>query len=169
VDPMQETLLHVSSVLLVPVVAILLFLLATSFLELGSFLRELVDRRRGLVARVDRFAAFARDRAEEPRETVTELDRIEKALTRRIDRNTIVSRIGPMLGLAGTLIPLGPALHELTKADFSLFADKIVVAFTTTVAGLVVCAIRFVVGSIRARWYEEDLRAMEALAGGPDA
>ncbi|MEZ5988392.1 MAG: MotA/TolQ/ExbB proton channel family protein [Planctomycetota bacterium] len=165
---LQDALLQVSTALLVPVLALLLVLLAGSFVALGAFLRELRDRRRdgsGVVRDiVPVLAAATADPAEQHRR----LAALEARLTRRIDRGALASRLGPILGLAGTLIPLGPALRELGGSDLTAFADKIVVAFTTTVAGLAVCAIHYGVASVRARWYEDDLRVIEGLVGGVD-
>ncbi|MCB9880545.1 MAG: MotA/TolQ/ExbB proton channel family protein [Planctomycetes bacterium] len=162
---LQDALLHLSEALLVPVIGILLLLVVTSFLGLGAFLREAKDRRSGTRCRVAAFVGVAGNNGDDVSRLRTEMERVQAVLSRRIDRDVIISRVAPMLGLAGTLIPLGPALHQLGTSDFTVFADKIVVAFTTTVAGLVVCAIRYIVSSVRARWYEDDLRRIEAIVG----
>ncbi len=70
-------------------------------------------------------------------------------------------RVGPMLGLMGTLIPLGPALIGLAKGDIKQLADSLVIAFTTTVVGIVVGGICYGAATIRARWYRQDLSDLE--------
>jgi biopolymer transport protein ExbB/TolQ len=88
----------------------------------------------------------------------------EQARNRRIVRITdIIARLGPMLGLLGTLIPLGPGLIALGQGDTFTLSRSLISAFDTTVAGLASAAIAFVVSNIRKSWYENDLSAMEAV------
>ena len=47
-----------------------------------------------------------------------------------------LSKMGPMLGLMGTLIPMGPALVGLSSGDIASMAYNMQVAFATTVIGL---------------------------------
>ena len=75
----------------------------------------------------------------------------------------LISRIAPMFGLMGTLIPLGPGLIALGQGDTKTLADSMLIAFDTTVAGLISAAVCFVISGIRKRWYENYLTAMEAI------
>ena len=45
-------------------------------------------------------------------------------------------KLGPMLGLMGTLIPMGPALVGLAAGDITSMAYNMQVAFATTVVGI---------------------------------
>lgn len=47
------------------------------------------------------------------------LQQEEIEVTSRLDRSRALVRIGPMLGLAGTIIPLGPALQALLGGDMA--------------------------------------------------
>lgn len=73
-------------------------------------------------------------------------------------------RVGPMLGLMGTLIPLGPALLGLAQGDIKQLSDNLVIAFTTTVVGIVVGGICYGAATIRTRWYRQDLSDLEYAA-----
>ena len=77
-------------------------------------------------------------------------------------RNNIMARIAPMIGLMGTLIPLGPGIEALGRADTAALSSSLLVAFDTTVAGLVVAAVCLAVGKIRGNWYENYLTALDA-------
>ncbi len=77
-------------------------------------------------------------------------------------RNNTAARVAPMLGLMGTLIPLGPGIEALGRADTSALSSSLLVAFDTTVAGLVVAAVCLVIGKIRGNWYEDYLSALDA-------
>lgn len=82
---------------------------------------------------------------------------------KRIERTDIVTRIGPTLGLMGTLIPMGPGLAALGAGDVNTLANAIIVAFDTTVVGIGAGAVGYFVSKIRRRWYEEDLSNLDAL------
>lgn len=86
---------------------------------------------------------------------------LEHLAVRRIERSDFLARIAPMLGLMGTLIPLGPGLAALGSGELSILTTAMSVAFDTTVLGLLVGIIGFVLGRIRRRWYDDALRRME--------
>lgn len=85
------------------------------------------------------------------------LDRTEAALARRIDRARTWVRLAPALGLAGTLIPLGPALVALAENDLAALSDRLILAFGTTVLGLLAGGFSWVVMNTQDRWYRLDL------------
>lgn len=87
----------------------------------------------------------------------------ETKLGKTIERTDIVTRIGPTLGLMGTLIPMGPGLAALGAGDVNTLASAIIVAFDTTVVGIGSGAVGYFVSKIRRRWYEEDLSNLDAL------
>lgn len=89
------------------------------------------------------------------------IDAFEALAERRIERTDFLTRIAPMLGLMGTLIPLGPGLSALGEGDLSILTTAMSVAFDTTVLGLLVGIIGFVIGRLRRRWYEQVLSFME--------
>lgn len=66
-------------------------------------------------------------------------------------------KFGPALGLMGTLIPLGPALVGLAAGDLQTMARNLQIAFATTVVGLLVSLIAYVLVSIHQRWAARDL------------
>lgn len=83
----------------------------------------------------------------------------EQTARRRLERTDILTRVSPMLGLMGTLIPLGPGLAGLGQGDLSILTNAVTVAFDTTVMGLLAGIIGFVLGRLRRRWYDEILSA----------
>ena len=70
-------------------------------------------------------------------------------------------RIGPMLGLMGTLIPMGPALVSLASGDIASMAMNMQVAFATTVVGIFCGGIGFVVQMVTKRWFVEDVHWLQ--------
>ena len=77
-------------------------------------------------------------------------------------RNNMAARVSPMIGLMGTLIPLGPGIQALGNADTAALSSSLLIAFDTTVAGLIVAAICLIIGKIRGIWYNGYMGALDA-------
>ncbi len=82
-------------------------------------------------------------------------------LAKSLDFIKIMIRIGPALGLIGTLIPMGTGLAGLGQGDMTKLTSDLVIAFTTTVVGLALGGIAYTIYTIRKRWIDEDIRIME--------
>ncbi|SFL60789.1 Biopolymer transport protein ExbB/TolQ [Methanobrevibacter olleyae] len=79
----------------------------------------------------------------------------EVSMAKSLEKIDILTRIGPTLGLMGTLIPMGPGLAALGSGDVSTLASAIIIAFDTTVVGIGSGAVAYVISKVRRRWYEE--------------
>ncbi|MEC9483901.1 MAG: MotA/TolQ/ExbB proton channel family protein [Halomonas sp.] len=110
------------------------------------------------IALADRWLALPRLRRHGVPDQVAHLGR------RRIERADLLARVGPMLGLMGTLIPLGPGLAALGRGELEALAEAVTLAFDTTVMGLLTGMVGFVLGRLRRRWYDGVLDALEAEA-----
>lgn len=75
-----------------------------------------------------------------------------------------LTKLGPILGLMGTLIPMGPALVGLSTGDIASMAYNMQVAFATTVIGLFAGAIGFLTQQVKQRWYLQDMTNLEFVA-----
>lgn len=74
---------------------------------------------------------------------------------RTVKVTDLIARIAPMFGLMGTLIPLGPGLIALGQGDTKTLSDSLMIAFDTTIAGLVSGAVSYFISGIRKSWYEQ--------------
>lgn len=92
------------------------------------------------------------------------LDEYQLAAEKDLATPKMLSKMGPMLGLMGTLIPMGPALVGLSTGDIASMAYNMQVAFATTVVGLFAAAVGFVALQIKQRWYQKDLSRLEFIA-----
>jgi hypothetical protein len=92
------------------------------------------------------------------------LQDINFEMTKKLERSRFVARVGPMFGLMGTLIPMGPALLGLSAGDIDTLANNLIIAFGTTVVGLMAGAIGFMVATVRTRWYKHDISDIEYLS-----
>jgi len=99
-----------------------------------------------------------------------QLQTCDEEMSKRLERTRTMVRIGPILGLMGTLIPMGPALLALTEGDVNTLATSLIFAFGTTVLGLLVGGVAYVITTVRQHWYDRDINDIryicEMLFGG---
>ena len=88
----------------------------------------------------------------------------ETRLIKKTNKADILVRVGPSLGLLGTLIPLGPGLAALGSGDIATLAESLTIAFDTTVTGLTVGALSFLISKYKKQWYESELIDVETVA-----
>ena len=74
-----------------------------------------------------------------------------------------LAKMGPVLGLMGTLIPMGPALVGLSSGDIASMAYNMQVAFATTVVGLVIGAIGTLIIQMKKRWLAADASRLDFI------
>ncbi len=87
----------------------------------------------------------------------------EEKTFKSLQKTDIITRIGPTLGLMGTLIPMGPGLAALGAGDINTLASSLTVAFNTTIVGIGSGALCYVIGKIRSGWYDRYLSDLDAL------
>ncbi len=66
-----------------------------------------------------------------------------------------------MLGLAATMIPMGPALKALGDGELGDVSRSLMVAFSAVILALIAAALGYWVVSVRRRWYASDLLTLE--------
>ena len=88
----------------------------------------------------------------------------ETKLIKSTNKTDVLVRLGPILGLLGTLIPLGPGLAALGSGDINTLAEALTIAFDTTVTGLLIGALGYLVSKFKKQWYESDLIVLETIA-----
>ncbi|MDR1358148.1 MAG: MotA/TolQ/ExbB proton channel family protein, partial [Coriobacteriales bacterium] len=91
-----------------------------------------------------------------------EINATEKHYKRRLAWTDTFAKIGPMLGLMGTLIPLGPGIVALGQGNTQQLSSSLLVAFDATVCGLVVACVALIISKIRSGWYEEYIETLES-------
>ncbi len=175
----------VSSSLFVPVLFTLALLVVWAVFYAGQFFRTWISRRRlpdlgdalpqkilsgncdtclpsNVVRVIRRLEPL---RAKEDEILVVNLLRdSELALWRSLDKLKIMIRLGPGLGLIGTLIPMGVGLASLGQGDIAQLSQELVVAFTTTVVGMALGLFAYVLFTVQRRWIEADIKNMALAA-----
>ena len=117
----------------------------------------------GMATALDAFAAHAGEPGADTR-LAKELAEFDFGRQRRLARTRLLVRVGPALGLMGTLIPLSPALEGLADGNVRVLTDNLRVAFSVTVIGLLIGALAFAISLVRDRLYAQDLSDLEYVA-----
>ena len=88
----------------------------------------------------------------------------EDRIRAHVTGSRVLVKVGPSLGLVGTLIPMGTALAALASGNLEAMAGQMIVAFTTTIIGIVSGIIAFVILTIRQNWVGETVRELRFIA-----
>ena len=186
----SDILYWISTGLLVPVIVLLIILFIRSLLLIGSFFGQYVAIRKTEALLKQEFDQLTPDTVAGLGERLPEragtlvigyirrmletgksqahrqrlLADYEIMADKDLAISKTLSKMGPMLGLMGTLIPMGPALVGLSTGDISSMAYNLQVAFATTVVGLFAAAIGFITQQVKQRWYLQDMTHLEFLA-----
>ena len=107
---------------------------------------------------------LSREGAEPDAEIALCLRAEEERIGREVDRLRVIVKVGPSLGLLGTLIPMGTALAALAAGNLEGMANNLIIAFTTTVVGLAAGTVAYVITSAKARWAAEEMNRLEYVA-----
>lgn len=181
-----NVLYWISTGLLIPIIALLLFSFVKSLMLLGGFFGMYINRlkyikdQKGLLndlhnnkEGLTKLTALKGNKLftehlqrvanSNQNEAVGEkvLADFEIASEKDLSNSKSLARLGPMLGLMGTLIPMGPALVGLAAGDIASMAQNMQVAFSTTVVGLFAGGIGYLTQLVKQRWYIEDLNNLE--------
>lgn len=165
IDTIREALHIAAGVLIWPVLIGLLGLAGATLMSLGMALREGFERRGGRSRIRDEASQHMRDMAAQKGANLdVSLERVlqagEVALMKPVKLLTLAVRVGPALGLMGTLIPMAYALQGLASGNLPALASNLVTAFAATVIGLAVSVICYLLAALRDGWAQEDARAL---------
>lgn len=187
----SDILYWISTGLLVPVIILLIVLFGRALLLIGSFFGQYLSVRKTEAMLKTEFDQLTADNVAtladrlpstlnkslvvqyiqqmlQHKDSEPHLQKLladfDIAAAKDLATSKTLSKMGPMLGLMGTLIPMGPALVGLAAGDIGSMAYNMQVAFATTVVGLFSAAIGFITGQVKSRWYQHDSVNLQFLA-----
>lgn len=186
----SDILYWISTGLLVPVIVLLIVLFGRALLLVGSFYGQYLSIRKTEAllrnelnaltpATVTELAAKLPEKSsslvisyirqvleahDSPAQVQRLLANFEIAADKDLAISKTLTKLGPILGLMGTLIPMGPALAGLASGDIASMAYNMQIAFATTVVGLVAGAVGFLTQQVKQRWYLQDMTNLEFLS-----
>lgn len=181
-DTISEILFWVANSLLIPDIIALLLLFVRSLLLVGSFYNHFITKQKNDKLLNDLIQNLSAEKVEnlksilpqkdnslyikylrkllsrEPSEAYSEylISNFETEADKDLSISKILAKIGPVLGLIGTLIAMSPALVNLSSGDVSGMAYNMQIVFATTVIGLVVSMVGLITLQLKQRWYSQE-------------
>ena len=181
-DTISEILFCVANSLLIPDIIALLLLFVRSLLLVGSFYNHFITKQKNDKLLNDLIQNLSAEKVEdlksilpqkdnslyikylrrllsrEPSEAYSEylISNFETEADKDLSISKILAKIGPVLGLIGTLIAMSPALVNLSSGDVSGMAYNMQIVFATTVIGLVVSMAGLITLQFKQRWYLQE-------------
>lgn len=156
---MIEMLMYqVGQLFLLPVLGLVALLFLYALYVLGGFVVQALQRRNPLYGRGFPLLSHAE---KFPEASEDELDLFAHKL---LEPERLASRIAPMLGLVGTMIPMGPALKSLSDGNLAQVSGSLTVAFSAVILALIAASITYYVSNVRRRWLAEEMVSLQHKA-----
>lgn len=189
-EAISKALFWLSNSLLIPDIILLLLLFGRSVLLVGGLYSQFMTKRktdrllasaiknltpeglgplRALLPQrnTSLFVAYLRDLlTSPPSEAYSDylLSAFENRVEKELSQSRLMAKIGPVLGLIGTLIAMSPALVGLSTGDVAGMAYNMQIVFATTVVGLVISGIGLVTLQVKQRWYAAEVNKLDYVA-----
>lgn len=183
----SKMLFWVANSLLIPDILILLFLFVRALILIGGTYNMYMAKRKNdkqfdlLVkdGKIDElraalpekdnslYVAYLRDLLSHPANNDYSdflLTKFENEAEKDVSMSKMLAKIGPVLGLIGTLISMSPALVGLSTGDISGMAYNMQVVFATTVVGLVISAVGLISMQFKQRWYAKSVNNLDYVS-----
>ena len=181
-DTISEILFWVANSLLIPDIIALLLLFIRSLLLVGSFYNHFITKQKNDKLLNNLIQDLSAEKVENLKSILPQKDNslyikyLRRLLSRELSEayseylisnfeteadkdlsiSKILAKIGPVLGLIGTLIAMSPALVNLSSGDVSGMAYNMQIVFATTVIGLVVSMVGLITLQFKQRWYSQE-------------
>ena len=188
-DNISQILFLVSDSLLIPDIIVLLVLFVRALFLVGSFYNQYITKYKNERQLRPILNQLTPERMEELQTALPEKDNslyikyLRAILARPADdtyadymitnfendaekdvvTSKLLAKVGPVLGLIGTLIAMSPALTGLSQGDISKMASNMQVVFATTVVGLVVSLVGLVTLQFKQRWYAKEVNQLDYI------
>ena len=189
-DQISKVFFVISYSLLIPDILFLILLFIRSLILVGGFYNSFMQRRR-LTALLGDVRSLNAENLSEiagrmpksnrspfvdhldellTREGLTEdyanylISSYENVCEKDLSLSKLLTKVGPALGLVGTLIAMSPALVGLSSGDIGAMAYNMQVVFATTVVGLVISLAGLVTLQYKQRWYTKDVALLDYIS-----
>ena len=188
-DNISQILFLVSDSLLIPDIIVLLVLFVRALFLVGSFYNQYITKYKNERQLRPILNQLTPERMEELQAALPEkdnslyikylraiLDRpaddtyadymitnFENEAEKDVVTSKLLAKVGPVLGLIGTLIAMSPALTGLSQGDISKMASNMQVVFATTEVGLVVSLVGLVTLQFKQRWYAKEVNQLDYI------
>ena len=161
----SKALFGIANILLIPDVMMLIIFFLRSIVLLVTTSMQYANRRRG-----GHGSLYTKYRSllyeSEPSEAYADYlaAQMEAEAAKDVNLSRLLTKLGPVLGLIGTLISMSPALVGLSTGDISGMAYNMQVVFSATVVGLVISVVGLFTQQLKSRWHQQDISRLEYIA-----
>ena len=188
-DNISQILFLVSDSLLIPDIIVLLVLFVRALFLVGSFYNQYITKYKNERQLRPILNQLTPERMEELQAVLPEknnslyikylrailarpaddtyadymITNFENDAEKDVVTSKLLAKVGPVLGLIGTLIAMSPALTGLSQGDISKMASNMQVVFATTVVGLVVSLVGLVTLQFKQRWYAKEVNQLDYI------
>ena len=188
-DNISQILFLVSDSLLIPDIIVLLVLFVRALFLVGSFYNQYITKYKNERQLRPILNQLTPERMEELQAALPEknnslyikylrailarpaddtyadymITNFENDAEKDVVTSKLLAKVGPVLGLIGTLIAMSPALTGLSQGDISKMASNMQVVFATTVVGLVVSLVGLVTLQFKQRWYAKEVNQLDYI------
>lgn len=121
----------------------------------------LLKRQKSALLELTRHPDFSEDMLMSLADNIVEAE--QSHYDRVLSVTNLISKLAPMVGLLGTLIPLGPGIIALGQGDTQTLSESMLTAFDTTIAGLLTAGVCLVIHTFRRHWYAAYMSDLETL------
>ena len=161
-DYVSKLLFGIANILLIPdILLLIIFFIRSLILLVTTYKQYTVRQRDGGSSLYTKYSAMLRDH--EPDEAYGDylVAQLEVEAAKDVNLSRLLTKLGPVLGLIGTLISMSPALVGLSTGDISGMAYNMQVVFSATVVGLVISIVGLFTQQLKSRWYQQDISRLE--------
>lgn len=161
-DFISKALFGIANALLIPDIILLIFFFVRALILLGTTYTQFMKRRsKGHGELFAKYLSILQ--GHEPSEAYSDyvVAQFEAEAQKDVNLSRLLTKLGPVLGLIGTLISMSPALVGLSTGDIAGMAYNMQVVFSATVVGLFISAIGLFTQQLKSRWYAKDASRLD--------
>ena len=161
----SRVLFGIANILLIPdVILLILFFIRSIILLVTTSMQYASRRKDGYGSLYTKYRALLY--RQEPSEAYADYlaAQMEAEAAKDVNLSRLLTKLGPVLGLIGTLISMSPALVGLSTGDISGMAYNMQVVFSATVVGLVISVIGLFTQQLKSRWHQQDISRLEYVS-----
>ena len=161
----SRVLFGIANILLIPdVILLILFFIRSIILLVTTSMQYASRRKDGYGSLYTKYRALLY--RQEPSEAYADYlaAQMEAEASNDVNLSRLLTKLGPVLGLIGTLISMSPALVGLSTGDISGMAYNMQVVFSATVVGLVISVVGLFTQQLKSRWHQQDISRLEYVS-----
>lgn len=161
----SRALFGIANILLIPdVIMLILFFIRSIILLVTTSMQYANRRKEGYGSLYTKYRTLLY--RQEPSEAYADYlaAQMEAEAAKDVNLSRLLTKLGPVLGLIGTLISMSPALVGLSTGDISGMAYNMQVVFSATVVGLVISVVGLFTQQLKSRWHQQDISRLEYVS-----